>query len=225
MMFNRSPTRLLSTALHTPALWLRSTQSVLTISKLAYTSSASNLFLSTSRDTSMHVYSLDYKGVGIIKNNSAWCISRTGSSCPKRFSSSVKEDGAVESMSCVEKVEKSIKQTTKANVFAVVHVKGSQYKVTVDDSIVIAHTHNMKLGEEIYLHKVLCVGSPDFTLFGTPVLDSKNVIVKAVPVEHTQTPKMISFKFQRRKRYQRKKGHRRKITILRIRDIIVKPGL
>ncbi len=55
-----------------------------------------------------------------------------------------------------------------------VHVKGSQYKVTIDDSIVIAHCPELKLGQDIYLHKVLCAGSSDFSLIGTPVLDAKS---------------------------------------------------
>jgi len=48
--------------------------------------------------------------------------------------------------------------------------------------------------------------------------------VTAICEEQTKDAKVIVFKKKRRKKYRRKAGHRSKVTVLRIQDI-VSPGI
>ena len=43
--------------------------------------------------------------------------------------------------------------------------------------------------------------------------------IKATIVKHMKGPKLIAFKFKRRKKYRRKLGHRQPITVVRIESI------
>eukprot|EP01104_Vermistella_antarctica_P001237 TRINITY_DN112_c0_g1_i1.p1 TRINITY_DN112_c0_g1~~TRINITY_DN112_c0_g1_i1.p1 ORF type:complete len:354 (+),score=73.78 TRINITY_DN112_c0_g1_i1:165-1226(+) len=104
--------------------------------------------------------------------------------------------------------------------FAVVHVGGAQYKVTVGDTI-----YSQKLGadisEHIVLDKVLMVGTKEYSAFGTPLLVSAKVTAEVCQQVHTQ--KVHVFKKKRRKGYKRWKGHKQPITILRITNIVFQP--
>lgn len=51
---------------------------------------------------------------------------------------------------------------------------------------------------------------------GQPFVSSP---VKATIVKHTKGPKLIAFKFKRRKKYRRKMGHRQLVTVVRIESI------
>ena len=53
--------------------------------------------------------------------------------------------------------------------------------------------------------------------FGKPFL--QDVKVKASIIKQSKGPKLIVFKFKRRKKYRVKKGHRQQHTILRIESI------
>ncbi|KRZ69882.1 39S ribosomal protein L21, mitochondrial [Trichinella papuae] len=55
-------------------------------------------------------------------------------------------------------------------LFAIVKFDDEQFKVTEEDIIIVQGSYAFKVGDKIRLEKVLCVGSSDFTLFGTPVL-------------------------------------------------------
>jgi large subunit ribosomal protein L21 len=43
--------------------------------------------------------------------------------------------------------------------------------------------------------------------------------------EQTKDPKIIVLKKKRRKGYRRKNGHRREVTVLRVRDVVVPDGV
>ena len=78
------------------------------------------------------------------------------------------------------------------------------------------------MGEEFDIPGVLLVGSMNQTIVGRPyVADS---LVRAVAEEQTKDAKVIVFKKKRRKKYRRKQGHRSKVTVLRIQEI-VSPGI
>ncbi len=57
-----------------------------------------------------------------------------------------------------------------SRLFAVVMIAGSQYKITVDDTIIIRNPFYPTIGDRIRLEKVLLVGGKDFSVLGKPLL-------------------------------------------------------
>jgi len=81
--------------------------------------------------------------------------------------------------------------TTIPESFAIVHVAGHQYKVTKGDTVLLDKLP-VAVGDNIFLSKVLMIGTKDFTAIGTPML--KQAAVSATVQEQTQTGKVIVFK-------------------------------
>jgi large subunit ribosomal protein L21 len=108
------------------------------------------------------------------------------------------------------------------NSFAIIHVSGHQYKVTKGDLIMVEKLE-VEVGKEIFLTKVLLVGTQDSTQIGTPLVSEAKVL--AVVEEQTLADKVIIFKKKRRKNYQRHRGHRQPYTRLRIKGIYFDPNL
>ena len=99
------------------------------------------------------------------------------------------------------------------DVFAVVRLCGTQFKVTVGDQMWVEKI-DAKVGEEVQLDDVLLVGTRQHTVVGRPTLDG--VTVRAFVEEQTADKKTIVFKMKKRKGYKRTHGHRRKLTVLRV---------
>ena len=98
--------------------------------------------------------------------------------------------------------------------FAVVHLSGKQQKLTNGDIILTEKLVNTKVGDVIRLDKVLLIGTKDSTFIGTPRV--KDAYVMAEVQEQTKADKIVIFKKKRRKGYQRFRGFRPHITVLRI---------
>ena len=71
-----------------------------------------------------------------------------------------------------------------------------------------------EVGQQICLDDVLMVGTKDYTAVGRPVVTKARVY--ATVEESVQTEKVIFFKLQRRKGYQRSGGHIQIVNVLRI---------
>jgi large subunit ribosomal protein L21 len=87
---------------------------------------------------------------------------------------------------------------------------------------------NVDIGKVIVFDKVLLIGTPEYTSLGRPYVTSATVIyclfqVLGVIEQQTQSKKIIIFKKKRRKGYQRNKGHRQLLTVVRILKIIHQP--
>jgi large subunit ribosomal protein L21 len=98
--------------------------------------------------------------------------------------------------------------------FAVVVVGGSQYKVTAGDIVTAEHVRGAEVGSVLELPQVLAVGSRTRSVLGRPLVPQ--AFVRAAVEEVTQDAKVIVFKKNRRKRYQKTQGHRRLVTRLRV---------
>jgi len=98
--------------------------------------------------------------------------------------------------------------------FAVVIVGGSQYKVTAGDIVTAEHVRGAEVGSVLELAQVLAVGSRTRSVLGRPLVPQ--AFVRAAVEEVTQDAKVIVFKKNRRKRYQKTQGHRRLVTRLRV---------
>ena len=85
-------------------------------------------------------------------------------------------------------------------LFAVLVVKGKQYRVAAGDAIMTDKMEAVAVGDKIELAEVLLVGSTDVTVIGKPLVEGANV--KATVEEMAQTEKVHVFKKKRRKGYK-----------------------
>lgn len=79
---------------------------------------------------------------------------------------------------------------------------------------------NVDIGMTIEIDQVLMVAGRNTTLVGRPEVPGARVRLEVE--ELTKDKKVIAFKMRRRKSSRRTKGHRRQITVLRVKEII--PG-
>lgn len=101
-------------------------------------------------------------------------------------------------------------------MYAVIEVGGKQYSIKKGD-IIEVEKQNAPEGKEITLDKVLLVSKDKKIDIGKPYL--KEAQVSATVLKHTKAKKVISFKYRRRKASHWKKGHRKQLTQLKIKEI------
>lgn len=101
--------------------------------------------------------------------------------------------------------------------FAIVHLSGKQQKVCADDVILTEKLVHASTGDIIRLDKVLLIGTKTSTIIGTPRV--QDAFVMAEVQEQTKAEKIVIFKKKRRKGYQRRRGFRPHITVLKILDV------
>ena len=108
------------------------------------------------------------------------------------------------------------KETASMDRYAIIQTGGKQYQAREGKTLGIEKL-DIKEGESVTFDKVLLRKTgADAVEVGTPFLEAP---VKAKVVKHIRGPKLIVFKFKRRKKYMRKKGHRQPITVVRIESI------
>ncbi len=101
-------------------------------------------------------------------------------------------------------------------MYAVLKTGGKQYKVAVDDVIVVEKLV-AEAGDSVDLDEVLMLGDGESSTVGRPVIDGARVTARVL--EQKRSDKIIVFKKKRRKNYRRTRGHRQDVTVLRITDI------
>jgi large subunit ribosomal protein L21 len=102
-------------------------------------------------------------------------------------------------------------------MYAVVRTGGKQYMVQPGDKFTVEKLEGKK-GDKIELEDVLLVAEDSSKpLVGTPVL--KDAKVTCNLLTQAKSKKTLVFKFKRRKRYMRKKGHRQQLTMLQVDQI------
>ncbi len=102
-------------------------------------------------------------------------------------------------------------------MFAVVESAGSQYLVSKGEKIIIPAAIG-EVGKTIEFDKVLMLKKNGDVEVGRPYIEGAKV--KAVIKKTGKLPKVVIYKFIRRKKYRRKKGHRQHFTEVEITDII-----
>jgi large subunit ribosomal protein L21 len=100
-------------------------------------------------------------------------------------------------------------------MYAVIKTGGKQYRVTEGQKLRVERLPGNP-GEAIKFQEVLLVGG-DSLKIGQPIVVGASV--SAEIVDHARGPKIIVFKFRRRKNYRRKNGHRQPYTELKITGI------
>jgi len=103
-------------------------------------------------------------------------------------------------------------------MYAVIEAKGKQYKVAKNDLFSIEKM-NVKNGTEIKIDKVLLVKEGNSVHIGNPYLKGSHVTCEVIA--QLREPKVIAFKYKRRKSEKKKVGHRRDVTKLKVKEIEV----
>jgi large subunit ribosomal protein L21 len=102
-------------------------------------------------------------------------------------------------------------------MFAVFEAKGFQYLGGPGEKLKIPRLDS-KIGEKVTFDKVLLVKNGD-TKIGQPYIEGASITAKIV--DHGRYKKIIVFKFKKRNRYKRTRGHRQTYTEIEIKDVIL----
>lgn len=106
-------------------------------------------------------------------------------------------------------------------MFAVLKTGGKQYKVQAGDTLRVEKLV-ADAGETVQFNEVLMLGG-DTTVLGAPMV--AGAAVQAEVIDQIKGEKVIHFVKRRRKHgSQRTKGHRQKLTLVRITEILASGG-
>ncbi len=102
--------------------------------------------------------------------------------------------------------------------YAVIETGSHQFRVEAGQRIFV-ELLDLEAGKTVDFDKVLLLGGAEGKdpAVGRPYL--KGVSVKAEVLGETKGPKVVNFRFKRRKNYSRKKGHRQNYTEVKILEI------
>ena len=102
-------------------------------------------------------------------------------------------------------------------MFAVITTNGYQYVVSKGEKITIP-AHIGEVGKKVEFNEVLMIKDNGNTIFGQPHV--KGAKVEGIVKNHGRLPKIIVFKFKKRKKYRRKQGHRQDFSQVEITGIV-----
>ena len=100
-------------------------------------------------------------------------------------------------------------------IYVIAKINEKQYKVVEGQELEVDRLQ-AKAGQRIDIKDVLLVSQDETMLIGE---DAKKAVVKAKVVEDSLAPKILVFKYKKRSRYRRLKGHRQPFTKLIIETI------
>jgi large subunit ribosomal protein L21 len=102
-------------------------------------------------------------------------------------------------------------------MYAVIQTGGKQYRISEGDLITVEKLDG-SAGDRVELPSVLMVGEGNQITVGQPWLEQARVM--GTIVRQTRGPKVLIFKYKRRKGYQKRQGHRQAQTVLRVTEIL-----
>ncbi|HON56783.1 MAG TPA: 50S ribosomal protein L21 [bacterium] len=104
-------------------------------------------------------------------------------------------------------------------MYAIFKCGAQQFKAEKGEELTIPYLAENKKGDELIFNEVLLVQDGDKIQIGNPSLS--NASVKAKLIAHIKDKKVIIQKFRRRKRYDKRTGHRQNYSKIVITDIVV----
>lgn len=102
-------------------------------------------------------------------------------------------------------------------MYAIFEDGGKQYKVSQGDKLFIERKELVEGQTEVVFDRVLAVGEGESAKIGTPWVAGASVVAKVI--EEVKLPKVVGFKFRRRKGYMKKWGHRQRALLVQIERI------
>ncbi len=104
-----------------------------------------------------------------------------------------------------------------STTYAIIETGSKQYRVEPNAVIEVEKIAVPEKRKTVSLDKVLLVHDGTKAHVGTPVLKGASVVCDYLG--ETRGPKVISFKFRRRKASKASRGHRQNLTRLLVKDI------
>jgi large subunit ribosomal protein L21 len=102
-------------------------------------------------------------------------------------------------------------------MYALVEFKGKQYKAEKGTVLKVDKIEGEQ-GSAVDIGSVLLVSDGGSVKVGSPYV--AGVTVKAVLEGHGKDKKIVVFKYEPRKDYRRKYGHRQQYSLIRVQDIV-----
>jgi large subunit ribosomal protein L21 len=100
---------------------------------------------------------------------------------------------------------------------ATIKTQGQQFAVTEGDILIVNRYPNTEAGGTVEITDVLSAGEGAAFKVGTPTLSGAKVTAKIL--ENKRGDKVIVFKKKKRKGYERKRGHRQELSVIKIESI------
>jgi len=134
----------------------------------------------------------------------------------ERFAGSEEANGS--SPLCSTKEHRKYFKSGDNFMYAIVRTGGKQYKVKPGDKFTVEKLEGNK-GDSLKLEEVLFISEENDSdpMIGKPLVDGAKVDCEIVA--QARTKKTIVFKFHKRKRYMRSKGHRQELTMLKVKSV------
>ena len=101
--------------------------------------------------------------------------------------------------------------------YAIIRTGGKQFRVSPGDVVRVPTLADKNGGDKVEFDEVLVSGDDGGVRIGAPTIAGARVT--ATVVKNGRGPKIIVFKFKRRKHYKRTKGHRQGFTAIKIESI------
>ena len=101
--------------------------------------------------------------------------------------------------------------------YAIIRTGGKQFRVSPGEIVRVPTLADKNEGDKIEFDEVLVSGGGGGVRIGAPTIAGARVT--ATVLKQGRGPKIIVFKFKRRKHYKRTKGHRQGFTAIKIESI------
>ena len=101
-------------------------------------------------------------------------------------------------------------------MYAVFEACGKQYKVQEGD-IVFLEKLGAEVGENVKFDKVTVISKDEGIVVGAPYVDG--AVVEASVIKNAKAKKVLVFKYNAKKNYRRRQGHRQPYTKVQISKI------
>jgi large subunit ribosomal protein L21 len=100
---------------------------------------------------------------------------------------------------------------------AIIHTQGRQFTVETGTVLIVNTYPAITEGSTFEIPEVLWIGNDQETRIGTPYVTGAKVTAKLL--EHKRGKKVVIIKKKRRKGYERKRGHRQELSVIKIEGI------
>jgi large subunit ribosomal protein L21 len=100
---------------------------------------------------------------------------------------------------------------------AIIKTQGKQLAVSEGDILFVNRYKDTEAGAKISINEVLVLGEGEDAKIGAPFLDGASV--SATILENKRGKKVLIYKKKKRKGYERTRGHRQELSVIRIDSI------
>ena len=104
-------------------------------------------------------------------------------------------------------------------MYAIVEIKGLQYRVEAGKKMFVNLLHDVENGDAVEFDRVLLVDNEGAITVGTPVVEGAKVVAE-VKSKMVKGDKVLIFHKKRRKGLRKLNGHREQFTEIVIKEVI-----